>query len=641
VVRSADRWVRNLDDHAVLEDVLEQLRTESPSISQVLDTQSADISNYSPAYSTDSRSLDEIVHEIHNRERVRELFSGVLDGRLPIEQIKPDDVFYASTSHKGSLMEFLLREGLTAHEKILGITILESIAFGADLDRRSLSHFIFPIEASEEVSEVDMLELELKQDERAALIRFILENKTYDLARCLELSTTAWGIDNRSGSISTGDEDIAWVVSEIEVEPGEEESAPRSNVDIAKGHYSFGLAYDISSGRVLDRDLISAVGEASTVPVHLLADKLIIGHGENQSKVERGLRLGTALIAASIHDAIVAGATHEFGHFRAFEQAGFELSDFRFVNNDDPTDNFSGSALGAFRVSYLHGLDLLSGAADGKYSAFVSDEAWEEFINDPERFRQWKTLEVMMEAGGFNQSQHNLDRVADRILSGDGQLTDLAWYYSNFLVQALYPNTAFNGDKGDYVSALERLGVDSSTEDLNYAHAARLLSNSHISLVRGAAQYVRTGQRSITPISFDVGKFEVYLPEFNSHLTLHGPTVGSSVRVDRGLHSVELGFEYALGDSMREMSVGWKGPLKGRLSGEAKLFRNLDRGGVAVEVGPVVEFNLGKNRRFMLAPSYYSYNGYTFRRELVGSVVDVDEKNSRGWKVATGFKFRF
>lgn len=376
--------------------------------------------------------------------------------------------------------------------------------------------------------------------------------------------------------------------------------------------------YNFSHEEVLDRDEIAGWSLAVPELLHFAADKGILGSdSERQGAGERVLRSFAAIAPLIVIESSIAGASHEYGHFRAFSMAG--MNDFEFVNENDDSDRFSANPFNAFSTQLLKhwfGRD--------NYAATVGD--WDNFSRDP----NYLLFGTMMEAGGLNQNQYNAELVAEKARDGRAHFLDSVTYFSNSLMTLVYPTGVENGDIDDYIDDLDRLGVKTNAKEVKFwSQLPKLASNSTLSFLIGAMDYWVSGDKRVEPMRLIIGDwFQIYWPEFASYLTLFGPTVKVAERIGWEDQAFTLYFERSLSENVSEVGVGWKGRISDWLSAEAKILHSLGENGTWVEGGPTVRLfpwlSVG-------AKAYYG-DGYTFHREIAGQVPSFLEEKEFGVK---------
>lgn len=373
--------------------------------------------------------------------------------------------------------------------------------------------------------------------------------------------------------------------------------------------------HNFSHDDVLDRDEIAGWSLAVPELLHFAADKLILGDSEKQGTGERVLRFFGAAAPLTVIESAIAGASHEYGHFRAYSMAG--MRKYEFVNENDDFDSFSANPLNAFSTQLLthwFGHDLYLAGWKGEPTL---------------EFRQYRfEFDAMMEAGGLNQQQYNTELVAEKVLDGRAHPLDVITYLAGALGTVRYP-LGENSDISDYIADLESLGIETDARDIKiFSQIPKLFSNSNVSLLLSVWDYWLTGDKRVEPLKVEVGEFSLYWPEFASYLTLHGPTVKVSERIGWQDHAFTLYCERSLSEDVWEVGVGWKGQVTDFLSAEAKVFHNFGEGGTWVEGGPTIWLfswlSVG-------AKAYYG-DGYTFNREISGQVPSFLEEKEYGVK---------
>lgn len=378
------------------------------------------------------------------------------------------------------------------------------------------------------------------------------------------------------------------------------------------------LWHNFSHTEVLDRDEIAGWSLAVPELLHFAADKGILGSdSERQGAGERALRSFAAIAPLIVIESSIAGASHEYGHFRADSMAG--MNDFEFVNENDDSDRFNANPFNAFSTQLL-----THWFGGDNYLATVGD--WDDFSRDP----NYLPFRTMMEAGGLNQNQYNAELMAEKMMNGRAHFLDSVTYFSNSLMTLLYPTGVENSDIDDYIDDLDRLGVKTSVKEIKFwSQLPKFVSNSTLSFLIGAMDYWVNGDKRVEPMRLAIGGgFQIYWPEFASYLTLFGPTVKVGERIGWEGQAFTIYFERSLSENVSEAGIGWKGRISDWLSAEAKILHNFGADGTWVEGGPVIRLfswlSVG-------AKGYYG-DGYTFHREIVGQVPSFLEEKEFGVK---------
>lgn len=385
--------------------------------------------------------------------------------------------------------------------------------------------------------------------------------------------------------------------------------------------------HNFSHDEVLDRDEITGWSLAVPELLHFAADKGILGNDpECQSTGERILRSFGVIAPLVVIESSIAGASHEYGHFRAFSMAG--MRHYKFVNENDDSDRFSANPFNAFSTQLLK-----HWFGGDNYAASISDSDWQEFQarlpRSAERHRLLVMWDAVMEAGGLNQNQYNAETMSEKMLDGKAHFLDGVTYYSNLLSTLLYPAVGGNSDILDYVEDVRELGIKTSVNEVKwYSQIPKLVSNSTLSFLVGAVDFWLTGDKLVEPLKLELGECAIYWPEFASYLTLHGPTVKVGERIGWQDQVFTLSLERSLSDEMWEAGISWKGRITDFLSCEARIIHNFGENGTWLEGGPTI-------RLFSwLAVGIKAYygDGYTFNREMVGQVPSFLEEKEFGVK---------
>lgn len=372
------------------------------------------------------------------------------------------------------------------------------------------------------------------------------------------------------------------------------------------------LWHDFSHPDVLSPEEIAGYSLATSELLHLAFDEVILGEGAEQSLGERLLRSLVAFGTLVPLEASLSGAAHEYGHFRGFSLAG--MSDFEFVNDGDSSDRINVTPWSAFSTQL--GNHWLGGDA---YLATVSD--WGGFATSDPRFH------ILMETGGFNQQQYEVELIAQKAQDGRAHPLDAVSYFARLLGVLAYPrgDNEDNSDIRDYADELAELGVKTNANEIRYkSQLLKLVSGSSLALLARVVDYLWTGDKTVRPLVVELGQAKLYWPEFSSHMTLQGPTIKVSERIDWLGNAHFLSFERSLSENVSEYGIGSNGQFLG-LPFQYRFFYNTESG-YWLEGGPIINITSWLSVGFKA----YTAKGYSFQREMFGSVPHFVKERESG-----------
>lgn len=397
--------------------------------------------------------------------------------------------------------------------------------------------------------------------------------------------------------------------------------------------HRFRIYYNFSNGGVYDPDSIASWSLSYSELLHVGADNLILGrHTEKQSPGERLARFGGAAALLLLLEIPNSFVTHEYGHFRMDSVAGMNKPIFGSDQDDDYS--FVSTPFNAYALTFE---TIVTG---GFNTYHASQEASEQakLLSDPKRAPYALQFDIMGEAGGLNMSQYTTEMLTQRILDGDGHCLDIITYGSHAFDSLLYINRGGGGDIDDYVDLLAKSGIKTSSAEVRVvSQIPKLVGNSTISLLVGVVDYIATGDRRIDPLGQEFGPVKVLWPEFASYLTLNGPTFKLIEQVNVGKQHFYLTAEKPLPKSMVEGGIGWRGDICKYFGAEVYAVHNFSTGGNWFEGGPVVR----PCEWFAFGVKGYYGDGYTFRREMAGSVADFMKEKESGLKGFVEINLKF
>ncbi len=385
------------------------------------------------------------------------------------------------------------------------------------------------------------------------------------------------------------------------------------------------LWHNLSEAEILDADEIAGWSLAVPKFLNLAADKLIVGERpEDQGVPCRLAKLVFFGAPLGLANGIISGASHEYGHFRAYSRAGFR--DFEFFRDVDG-DILDGNPLTALWVMVNQNV-----LGREPYSASFGDF-------DPALIAgREKEFNLLLEAGGFNQVQYNAEILSAELHDEPAHFLDALPYFSNLLGTMFYPNgsTAESSDIGDARDGLRQLGVEASTGDIRWrSQLPKLAGNAAISFFLAVADYVVTGDVVAEPLKLDFGEHRIYWPEFSSYLTLDGPTVKVAEWLGWRDNLCALSYERSLATGAAELGIAHRWRIQDGLGVDTKFVHALEGGGWWLEGGPAVRVSDWLTVGFKA----YCGEGRTFYREIAGLEPDFLEDSEGGVKVFVEFTF--
>lgn len=292
-------------------------------------------------------------------------------------------------------------------------------------------------------------------------------------------------------------------------------------------------------------------------------------------------------------DTIAMSTAHEYGHVSALSRAGFNVRTMLYVD---------GEKFGATNPAAV-----AWGSIIGRPSLLPNEDDWLKAQDKlGGKFDDWYTL-VM--AGGLNQEQIFVSRQVDRYLEGELSRLD-SWIilWGNW-------STITYGSDGDMYEFV-RSAHTTQNAVKNYS-LVRFLSGSSlkamVSVLEGAAG-VRSGY--VKPMSLGNENVTVFWPEFQSFLTLSGPSVKSILTVKLCGILLMPSVEAAHG---AEGGLRLVAPVTSFLRLNASIYHHSDGNWFdgSAEIRPWQWFGLFAG---------YEYgHGHTFHRDVYGATMDNTE----------------
>jgi len=235
------------------------------------------------------------------------------------------------------------------------------------------------------------------------------------------------------------------------------------------------------------------------------------------------------------------------------------------------------------------------------------------------RPREFNRFWLTVEAGGLNQEQAFASRYATRLHEDRLSYLDTPTYLWAAAGTFFYPSDSEESDIADYIDRLDTEGREVSASRLKALTAFRFLGGTGLASLRGTAVgfFGRAGG-FVEPLSTEpIDGLLVFWPEFESYLTLSGPTLKTDLPVRVGEWMLLPSYER----SFAEGGVDHEGGLRAR----APFFNGIlvleggayvsDRGGTwrsgEAELRPLAWFS------FIVGVD--AGRGYTFRRDVFGS----------------------
>ena len=360
----------------------------------------------------------------------------------------------------------------------------------------------------------------------------------------------------------------------------------------------------------------------------------------DQTPAERMIRsLGSALPLILL-EIPIAGASHEYGHFRAYNLAGMDNP--RFLSSlDDQTEYFTDPGI-AFRQIALQSF------VPGEFLyASQSTEEFQKFKNDKKRQRYEAYYNAFITGDGLNQEQYNAEMVGLKTLRGKAHPLDAITFFVNSAGTVMYSMDGKSDDISLYIKDLGRAGVKTDKNQIrSTSQIPKLLSNSTVSFVVAWFDYWITGNDAVEPLALELGDFRINWPDFYSYLTLHGPTIKGVERISWRNYALHISYERSLSDGSQEAGLMLEGNVFRWLSASVEGIKNFDTGGTWAEaeiaLRPLALFGEHEALRWLEvgAQGYYG-NGDTFRREIVGSSLHFEEEGTSGVRWFAGVNIPF
>lgn len=392
---------------------------------------------------------------------------------------------------------------------------------------------------------------------------------------------------------------------------------------------------------IYDRATITGLTLSSCETLNFAAGKMIWGSTpKDQTVAERMIRSLGGALPLILLEIPIAGASHEYGHFRAYNLAG--MNNPRFLSSlDNQTEYFTDPGI-AFRQIALQ--SFVPG--EFLYASQTSEE-FQKFKNDKKRQQYEAYYSAFIDGDGLNQEQYNAEMVGLKTLRGKAHPLDAITFFVNSAGTVMYSMDGKNDDISLYIKDLERAGVKTGKSQIrSTSQIPKLLSNSSVSLVVAWFDYWITGDDAVEPLALELGDFRINWPDFYSYLTLHGPTIKGVERISWRNYAMHISYERSLSDGSQEAGLMLEGNIFRWLSVSVEGVKNFDTGGTWAEaevaLRPLALFGDDAPLRWLeVGAKGYHGGGDTFRREIVGPSLHVEEDSTSGVQWFVGLNIPF
>ncbi|HKS16309.1 MAG TPA: hypothetical protein VJU16_03300 [Planctomycetota bacterium] len=372
----------------------------------------------------------------------------------------------------------------------------------------------------------------------------------------------------------------------------------------------------------LNHDVLDPVGLAR---FQVSLETLLHGTVDDSIRGSGPLVKGAFFAAVLMLDRTIAKMGHEYGHIAVFNRAGY--NDFLLsVGQQQP------EAL-TFREVFINSL------VPQRHMAvqLEEDDAQDAMM----RFqgRDFEEFTALSFAGGLNQEQVHLNLFRERVLRHQFGFFDTSSYFIESVSTLAYTGSD-NADIDGYVNSLARAGFTSSVGKVKAASLVRFLSGSAVSA--GIGFY-----RAMSEDAFDGFAPRVILkgqnwtvlwPEFESFLTLRGPSVRASLPVRAAGALVIPGLEISMAEEGSELEAGVEAsrPATSWLDLRTSLYAGTE-GGYWAEIGVGVK----PDPALSILLSWHAANGYTFHRDVYGETLEFEESFESGFKLGLSAMLKF
>ncbi len=409
------------------------------------------------------------------------------------------------------------------------------------------------------------------------------------------------------------------------------------------------IYYDPSANDgIYDRAFITSLTLSSCEVLHFAAGELLWGqHPKKQTPLERIVRSVGSVVPLVFLEIAITGASHEYGHFRAYSVAG--MNDPVFGSSDGSNVNYfvdPGTAIREIALQQFIPGEFLFASQD--------NTTYYNWLRDPKYMPHRAQYEALIDGDGLNQEQYNAEMVSQKVLQGRAHPLDAIPYFIESAAPVYYDlgargdNSGYSGnDISDYCMWLKTYGVHTSESQIRHiTQIPKLVSNSTISLVAAWLEYWINGDDAVEPLALKIRSFRINWPDFYSYLTIHGPTVKGVERVSWRNYTVNISYERSLSDGSQEAGVKLEGNIFRWLSVSAEGLRNFSTGGTWAEaevaLRPLALFGKADPLRwFEVGAMGYYGKGDTFRREITGPSLHFTEDKTSGVKWFAGLDIPF
>ena len=353
-----------------------------------------------------------------------------------------------------------------------------------------------------------------------------------------------------------------------------------------------GFHYNLSHRHHLEVDSVTSAYGGLTDVLHLAMD--------DEMRENRFCKLAKYGFSAWL-DTIVMNTAHEYGHISALSRVGFNVRTTLLVDEE--------------KFGATNPASVTWGAILGRTSLALNEEDWakvHEKLGFGKKYNDYYTLVL---AGGLNQEQLFVNRNVDRYLNNElSRLDSWVIFWGNL-------STIRYGADGDKFYYIQQVGHTSQNAVDNYS-LVRLLSGSNLrgflAFLEGAAG-VHGG--FIKPLGFELnqsGSNVIFCPEFQSYLTLKGPSVKAELpaRLCGVLFMPSVEAAHGAEGGLRVVA-----PITSFLKVESEIYHNSDGNwfGGSAELRPWQWLGI-----------YAGYNyahGHTLHHDVYGATMDNTERS--------------
>ena len=365
--------------------------------------------------------------------------------------------------------------------------------------------------------------------------------------------------------------------------------------------------FNVSRPDYIDRRTVSdlAVGAMDLAHLGLRDDG-------NDVWAARAIKWGVSMWfgMATVH------VVHEYGHISGLSRCGCDAAVVGDVGA--PLDEREDATVERL---FVHGLWPAKSRA-----LSLNQDDWADLQRRFEgRPREFNRFWLTVEAGGLNQEQAFASRYAARLREGRLSYLDSPAYLWAAAGTFFYPSDTEESDIADYIERLDAEGHGVSAWRLKALTSFRFFGGTGLASLGGAVSgaFGRAGG-CVEPLSAEqVDGLRVFWPEFESYLTLSGPTLRTELPLGVGEWTLLPSYERSFADG----GVDHEGGLRARapffdgiLVLEGGMYLS-DRSGVwrsgEAELRPLGWMSL--------LVGVEAGRGYTFRRDVFGSREELVE----------------